>query len=279
MLMSTHTKPQFLRALRLFLLVSMILAFLAGCNVPAATPFVLPSATPGLPTETPSPTLAPVLDTPTATLAPTDTSVPTLSNPVVVQTTLCFGGPGKVYGVISGIQAGTSLELLGKSALLDWWIVLNPTYNVPCWIAARDLQIDPGFDTAGLEVATPPPFPANLAPGRPALDPSPPTCSVQFTVSLNVTNKGSQATVSTGKVSAVDRRDSDGSQQATGSGTFPVLGPGETYRVSIPLTVSKWYNEKHVISLAVDPDKVIPEYDEGDNKTSISYTLQQGSCP
>jgi len=277
--MSFHTKLTFRRAQRTVLFLVVVLAFAAGCNVPAATPFVVSSATPGLPTETPTPTLTLVVDTPTPSLTPTDTGVPTLPNPVAVRNTLCYGGPGKVYGVISGLQAGTSLELLGKSSLLDWWIVRNPTYNVPCWIAAADLQVDPGYDTSGLEVATAPPFPANLVAGKPALDPSPPTCAVQFTVSLNVINKGSESTVSTGTVSAVDKRSADGSQQASGTGTFPVLGPGESYRVSIPLTVSKWYNEKHVISLVVDPDKKIPEYDESDNKNSISYTLQKGSCP
>ena len=150
---------------------------------------------------------------------------------------------------------------------------------MPCWIAATELQIDAAYDTSALEVATPPPFPANLDPGSVLLDPSPTTCAQGFTIAVNVKNEGSQPTISTGTVSAVDRRDTDGSQQASGTGTFPTLGPGETYQVNIPLTVSTYYDEEHVISLVVDPDTVIPEYDETDNQASISYTLQKGGCP
>jgi hypothetical protein len=205
--------------------------------------------------------------------------VPTPPSPVAVRDALCYGGPGRVYGVISAIQAGTSLSLLGRGSLYDWWIVQNPIYNVPCWIDATDLQIDAAYDTSALEVATPPPFPANLDPGSVLLDPSPPTCAQQFTVAVDVKNEGSQPTISTGTVSAVDQRESDGSQQASATGTFPTLGPGETYRVSISLTVSAYYDEEHVISLVVDPDTVIPEYDESDNRAAIHYTLQKGSCP
>ena len=46
-------------------------------------------------------TLAPAGDTPTPTQLPTDTSVPTPPDPVAVQDALCYGGPGRVYGVIS----------------------------------------------------------------------------------------------------------------------------------------------------------------------------------
>jgi hypothetical protein len=219
------------------------------------------------------------VDTPTPTLIPTGTTVPTPHSPVAVRDALCYGGPGRVYGTISAIQAGTSVTLLGRGSLYDWWIVQNPIYDVPCWIAATDLQIDAAYDTSALEVATPPAFPANLDPGSVGLDPSPPTCAQGFTVGVDVTNEGSQSTISTGTVSAVDKRDSDGSQQASGTGTFPALAPGETYRVNISLTVSTYYEEEHVINLVVDPDTVIPEYDESDNRASISYTLQQGSCP
>jgi hypothetical protein len=153
--------------------------------------------------------------------------VPTVPDPVAVQDALCYGGPGRVYGVISAIQGGSSVVLLGRGSLYDWWIVQNPIYNVPCWIAATELQIDAAYDTSALEVATPPPFPANLDPGSVLLDPSPPTCAQQFTVAVDVKNEGSQPTISTGTVSAVDQRESDGSQQASATGTFPTLGPGE----------------------------------------------------
>ena len=280
--MRNQTRIHFRPARAAAIFGMLILIFAAGCNLPTAaspTPSAPPAPTAAPSTATAAPTLAPAVEAPSPTLIPTDTSVPTAPDPVAVRDALCYGGPGRVYGVISAIQGGSSVVLLGRGNLYDWWIVQNPIYDVPCWIAATDLQIDAAYDTSALEVATPPPFPANLVAGKVVLDPSPPTCAEQFTVGIDVTNKGSQPTISKGTVSAVDRRDSDGSQQASGTGTFPTLDPGETYRVNISLTVSKWYNEKHVISLFVDSDTVIPEFDESDNKTSVSYTLQQGSCP
>jgi hypothetical protein len=219
----------------------------------------------------------PATETPTP--QPTETSVPTAPNPVALNSALCYGGPGRVYGVISSIKAGASLELLGKSALLDWWIIQNPIYNVPCWIPAGDVRVDLAFDTSAIEVATPPPYPATLVGGRTALDAAPPTCAVQFTVYANVTNNGHQATISEGSVVAVNVRKSDGSQLVSGTGTFPALEASETYQVSIPLTVSAYYEEEHEIRLYIDPDREIPEFNESDNTTSISYTLEQGSCP
>lgn len=267
------------RTIGRWVMLPLILLALAGCNLPTPTPSVLPTSTQPTATETltAAPTLAAATDTPTP--PPADTVTPTIANPVAIRDTLCYGGPGRVYGVISGIQAGRSLTLLGKSALLDWWIVQNPIYNVPCWVAAADLQIDLSFDTSSVEIATPPPYPANLLPGSATLDPSTPTCAVQFTVYLNVKNNGSQATITQGKVSAVDMRASDGSQQASGTGSFPTLDPGDSYQVQIPLTVSAYYGEQHNIKLVIDPDRQIPEFNETDNSKTISYTLEQGSCP
>jgi hypothetical protein len=263
------------------LLILGLLA-LAGCSLPTATPFALPTST--LAPQTDTPTLEPGTSAPAATDTPTlppptDTLVPTIANPVVVRDTLCYLGPGKVYGVVSSLLQGTTVPLLGKSAQLDWWIVQNPRHNVPCWIAASDLQIDLSIDTSSLEVVTPPPYPANLVAGALSLDPSPPNCMDQFNVILVVKNTGSEATITKGTVSATDYRDSDGKKQASATGSFPTLDPGASATVTIPMTVSNYWGEKHNIKVVVDPDQQIPESNEGDNSKSISYTLAQGSCP
>ncbi len=109
--------------------------------------------------------------------------------------------------------------------------------------------------------------------------PSTPTCAQTFNVGFDVANLGSQPTAISGTVSLVDSRAADGSQQGSTVGGFPVLQPGQTFRVTMPLTVSTWYNEQHNITLVIDPSNQIPESNESDNVRTISYTLQKGSCP
>ena len=256
------------------------LTFTAGCNLPGQKAPEIPTATLPLPSETATVAATePPVATPSTTLAPTETTTPTPLSPVVVNDTLCYRGPGKVYGVVSSMKADTNAVLIGKGALEGWWVLLNPTYNQPCWIAATDLKLDPAYDTTALQVYDIPPLPANLVPGRPSLDPSPPNCMDMFYIYVNVTNKGSEPTITGGTVTATDKRSSNGSRQATASGTFPVLKAGESYKVQIQMTVSKYWGEQHQIQIVIDPENQIPENNESDNTTSISYTLAQGSCP
>ncbi len=111
------------------------------------------------------------------------------------------------------------------------------------------------------------------------LDPGTPTCGQTFTVGFDVANLGSQPTAFSGTVSLIDTRAADGSQQGPGTiGGFPILQPGQTFRVNMPLTISTWYNEQHNLTLVIDPSNQIPENNESDNIRTISYTLQKGSC-
>jgi hypothetical protein len=266
---------------RVIIVISLFaLTFVAGCNLPGAQPPTLATATLPLPSETPTVAATePPAVTPSATLVPTETSAPTLQSPQILNDTLCYRGPGKVYGVVSSLKGGTNAVLMGKGSLPDWWVVLNPTYNQPCWIAAADLRVDPAYDATALQVYDVPPVPANLVPGKAALDPSNPSCSAEFTISVNVTNKGTEPTLTGGTVSAIDRRSADGSKQASVTGTFPVLKAGGIYRVAMKMTVSKWYNEDHEIQIVIDPNNDIPENNDKDNTVTLTYTLQKGSCP
>jgi len=112
-----------------------------------------------IPTSTITPevnvTLAP---SPTATeLLPTSTP----QNPLVLETTLCWKGPGALFEVVSALKKDERVELIGQGSLAGWWIVDNPIYHDPCWAQAKDLQIEPGYNTATLPIYTPPPTPTS----------------------------------------------------------------------------------------------------------------------
>ncbi len=98
------------------------------------------------PAPTESSTPVPATDTPTLT--------PTPQNPLVTTTAYCWSGPADKtlkYELVSSIQAGTRVQLLGKGIVDGWWIIRNPRYNDPCWIQQDDVQIDPGTDLSALK--------------------------------------------------------------------------------------------------------------------------------
>lgn len=116
------------------------------------------------PTPTPSSTASPTR-TPTAT--PTQT--PTPQNPLVIQDTLCWVGPGPAYAPVSAVMAGTRVELLGRGNIEGWWVISNPIYHTPCWMSESDIQIDPS-DFPNLPIYTPlPPLPRPTRASEPDL--------------------------------------------------------------------------------------------------------------
>ncbi len=105
------------------------------------------------------------------TLAPTPSAVPTPSPffmplatveprpPVVTALALCWTGPGPAYPVVSSVKVGTAVDVLGVGSQTGWFVIQNPTYHNRCWIEAKNLQLDPNFSVAGLQVYNPPPTP------------------------------------------------------------------------------------------------------------------------
>jgi len=147
-----------------------LLILLGACNLPGAptatpdvvasqvaetlTAFVIPaqdSTSASAPEE-----IAPSTPLPTST-EPLPTSTP--QNPLVLQTILCWKGPGDPYEVVSALKTGERVELIGEGSMAGWWIVNNPIYHDPCWAQAASIQIEPGYDTASLPIYTPPPSP------------------------------------------------------------------------------------------------------------------------
>jgi hypothetical protein len=156
-----------MRTLTLFLVLS---ALLASCNIPGPAPTavnVLDTAVAAtltaLPTSAVPPPTAILPPTSTLSIPATATSTPvpvgTPSNPLVVKDALCWVGPGAQYLVVSAVFNGTRVVLLGRGSVGSWWVIENPRYHDPCWVAADVLQFDAGYNLSGLKVFTPPPTP------------------------------------------------------------------------------------------------------------------------
>ena len=134
--------------------ILMVLVF-GACNLPGVALSV--------PTETATPTAALFADTATPTFAPvvlsTDTAspVPTPQDPLVLRATLCWQGPGPKYEVVSALNQNGRVKLLGRGSISGWFVVDNPIYHDPCWVAEGDLQIDAGTDLTNLKIFNPPP--------------------------------------------------------------------------------------------------------------------------
>ncbi len=102
---------------------------------------------------------------PTVTLTPsptaTETVTPTLSGPPKRPQTVNFaacwlGGPGgPTYKLDSNISKGKGVELLGLGNVPGWYVIRNPYFHRPCWIAEADLKIFPGTDITTYPVMTP----------------------------------------------------------------------------------------------------------------------------
>jgi hypothetical protein len=114
------------------------------------------------PTSAAAPTPTPVEEaTPTLLQFPSGTALPTATpqNPLVLETILCWTGPGAQFDVVSALKKGERVVLIGRATISGWWIVDNPIYHDPCWAQAAYLQIEPGYNTLNLPFYTPPPTP------------------------------------------------------------------------------------------------------------------------
>jgi hypothetical protein len=205
-------------------------------------------------------------------------------------------GPGLEFDPpIGAFAAGQSTQILAINPGGTWYKVRYGSGEG--WVFAAlteasgdiaSLPRDPGppVPTAAPPTAIPPTQPppppassANLVAGIVELNPGQPSCAQTFNIGFDVANLGSQPSSASGSISVQDVRSADGSTQQTTLGGFPVLQPGQTFRVDMPLTVSTWYNEEHTIILIIDPSNQIAETEEGDNRREVKYTLQKGNCP
>jgi uncharacterized protein YraI len=250
---------------------------------------ILPTPSPAPPTAAATRTSAPATAMPTspAGTAPTAT---------LNQTANIRSGPGLAFNPpIGSLTAGTTVDILARSPASDWLRIGYASGDG--WVFAALVTVTGDLNTVPVDAGPPPPnatnppatlslpptntppTTANLVAGIVVLDPPGPVCAQSFVVGLDVANTGSQPTAASGSVRLVSARAADGSVQQETSGGFPVLQPGETFRVNMPLTVSTYYGETHRLTLTIDPANEVPETTDSDNVQTLDYNLQQGACP
>ncbi|HYO89710.1 MAG TPA: SH3 domain-containing protein [Candidatus Limnocylindrales bacterium] len=249
------------------------IAALIGLGTPVA-----PTAAPVLPTQPPAATVAPTFDpTPRGTVTTASANVRT--------------GDSTLYPAIASLPQDTVVELVGIASTGSGWYQVRLPSGQLGWMSPTVISVS--GDVGRLPRVTPPPPPvtptpiatatpvttANLVAGIVVLNPNPPVCAQTFIVGFDVANLGSMPTAASGIVTLTNTRAADGSVQASTIGGFPILLPGQTFRVDMPLTVSTFYNEVHRITLVIDQANQIPETTLDDNVRTIEYTLQQGGCP
>ncbi|MBI5952407.1 MAG: hypothetical protein HY865_12185 [Chloroflexi bacterium] len=105
------------------------------------------------PTPLPSPTftaMPPVTETPTLPTEPVATPMPK-----VMGQAPCYTGPGSSYPLTSNITSTKRVELIGVGSVPGWYVIKNPYFYSPCWIAAENLVFEPGFDVSVYPTITP----------------------------------------------------------------------------------------------------------------------------
>lgn len=133
---------------------------LGACNLPSGAPV---TEAPSVLADTSTPTAALFVETSTSTpeavVVSTDTAspVPPPQDPLVLRATLCWQGPGPIYDVVSALKQNERVKLLGRGSISGWFVIENPIYKDPCWVAEGELQIDAGTDLTNLKIFNPPP--------------------------------------------------------------------------------------------------------------------------
>ncbi len=132
-----------------FRTTSLILIFLlTACAAPSAEPVDVPApasvtvaAPTGVPTDTPAPTLAPAIETFTATPIPTLTAIPfieSLEATVTADLLSCRYGPGSEYLYLYGLRKGANIQLLGRTDGNNWVMVAGKSL---CWVNTKFIEI------------------------------------------------------------------------------------------------------------------------------------------
>ncbi len=87
-----------------------------------------------------------VIESPLVAATPTPEATEEPSKPTVTTDTLCWKGPGPLYEVVSSIEVGVEIEILGRGVQGDWWVIDNPPYpGVRCWAPGEAVEVDPNY--------------------------------------------------------------------------------------------------------------------------------------
>ncbi len=202
-------------------------------------------------------------------------------------------GPSTAYDVIGQVSKDEQYQVVGATSD-NAWVVIQFRGQLG-WLATYLLDVFGNLQT--VPIIAPPPTPTllpsptplpvtatpfssiNLVAGNFSFVPGSPNCAETFNVFMDVANLGTAISPG-GTVSVNDYRQADNSFQTGTVGAFPSLAPGQTVNVGpIPLTVSTYYNENHLLVMTVDSNNAIFESNETDNIRQAIYLLNKASCP
>ena len=118
---------------------------------------------------------APPTPTPVSGVTPTP-SVVTLK---VSVPTNCRVGPGKAYEIVTVLRTGKTVNVVGRHATADFWVIENPAGTGTCWVWGKYANFtgSPG----SLPVHTPPTAPTT----KPGLTPTPSGVTLKVSVPTN----------------------------------------------------------------------------------------------
>ena len=144
---------------RSLLFTFVLILALSACNLPSNAPV---TETPTLVVITPSITQPVFTDTPTQTSIPSNTPPPTSTSTPTVPVAYpkdvavnCRLGPGVAWIVLSGLNVGTSSQIVGKTADGGWWYIVDPfNSGRNCWVSSS--VTNTGGNLAGIPVIAAP---------------------------------------------------------------------------------------------------------------------------
>lgn len=155
----------------------LFIFFLAACNFPTAPTITLEeqaftvvagTLTAQAPRETPVNIKAtPAISrTPSQTGTPTPTITPTYSTPLlkVNESTNCRSGPGQSFEILTVLNTGATVEILGRYPQDNYWVIKNPEGGI-CWIWGEYSTASGSHWT--VPSMTPPPPPTQTLPEPP----------------------------------------------------------------------------------------------------------------
>lgn len=221
------------------------------------------------------------------TLAPTPTPLSRDPMATALVDANVRAGDGVGYERIASLLTGQTVPIVGISAYGSGWYLIQLSDGRRGWVAPSVVRAEGDMSTVPRvnPPATPTPVPTNTPVSTVNLIittmntvPAVPNCAEAFTLFVTVQNVGT-GTSPSGIVGAFNTHDATGTVRATTIGGFPALGPGSSFTMSIPMTVDIYYNERHTITVTIDPTGQIAETNKNDNVATLSYTLAQAACP
>jgi hypothetical protein len=67
----------------------------------------------------------------------------------------CYTGPGPSYDLIVNITDFNDVPIVGIGSVPGWYVIINPSFNSQCWIAAENLIIDPNSNYEAMPTVMP----------------------------------------------------------------------------------------------------------------------------